>query len=159
MVFRIVIHTCCVLYKIFLAVIFLDSQVVSLSSLIVYNSVKCNATNSSNCNASSQLNQREDTSVSSMFLHIMLLHISCLCTVTPWSQHVNFCRFDLSLSSIHQPVLMELYIVESIKCHSFEMNRFDVHFMLSVEKSIVFMVVLSLFLAVYHGIVSVKLDI
>ena len=49
--------------------------------------------------------------------------------------------------------------MESIKCYSFEMNRFDVHFMLSVEKSIVFMVVLSLFLAVYHGIVLVKLDI
>ena len=49
--------------------------------------------------------------------------------------------------------------MESIKCHSFEMNRFDVHFILSVEKSIAFMVVFSLFLAVYHGIVSVKLDI
>ena len=55
-------------------------------------------------------------------------------------------------------VMSELYIVESIKCYSFEMNRFDVHFMLSVEKSIVFMVVLSLFLAISHGVVSVKLD-
>ena len=55
---------------------------------------------------------------------------------------------------------MELYIAESIKCHSFELNRFDVHFILSVEKNIFFlMVVLSLFLAVYHGVVSVKLDI
>ena len=56
-------------------------------------------------------------------------------------------------------VMSELYIVESIKCHSFELNRLDVHFVLSVEKNIVFMVVSSLFLAVYHGVVSVKLDV
>ena len=56
-------------------------------------------------------------------------------------------------------VMSELYIVESIKCHSFELNRLDVHFVLSVEKNIVFMVVLSLFLAISHGVVSVKLDI
>ena len=68
-----------------------------------------------------------------------------------------FCCFGLS--SIHQPVLMELYIVESIKCHTFELNQLAVHFMLSVEKNIVFTVVLSLFLAIYHGIVSMKLDI
>ena len=55
-------------------------------------------------------------------------------------------------------VMSELYIVESIKCHSFELNRLDVHFVLSVEKNIVFMVVLSLFLAISHGVVSVKLD-
>ena len=56
-------------------------------------------------------------------------------------------------------VMSELYIVESIKCHSFELNRLDVHFVLSVEKNIVFMVVLSLFLAISHGVVSVKLNI
>ena len=55
-------------------------------------------------------------------------------------------------------VMSELYIVESIKCHSFELNRLDVHFVLSVEKNIVFMVVLSLFLAISHGVVLVKLD-
>ena len=49
--------------------------------------------------------------------------------------------------------------MESIKCHSLEVNRFDDHFILSVEKNIVFMGVSSLFLAVYHGVVSVKLDI
>ena len=54
---------------------------------------------------------------------------------------------------------MELYIVESIKCRTFELNQLAVHFMLSVEKNIVFTVVLSLFLAIYHGIVSMKLDI
>jgi len=56
-------------------------------------------------------------------------------------------------------VMSELYIVESIKCHSFELNRLDVHFVLSVEKNIVFMVVLSLFLAISYGVVSVKLNI
>ena len=56
-------------------------------------------------------------------------------------------------------VMSELHIVESVKCHSFELNRLDVHFVLSVEKNIVFMVVLSLFLAISHGVVSVKLDI
>ena len=55
-------------------------------------------------------------------------------------------------------VMSELYIVESIKCHSFELNRLDVHFVLSVEKNMVFMVVLSLFLAISHGVVSVKVD-
>ena len=55
-------------------------------------------------------------------------------------------------------VMSELYIVESIKCHSFELNRLDVHFVLSVEKNIVFMVVLTLFLAISHGVVLVKLD-
>ena len=49
--------------------------------------------------------------------------------------------------------------MESIKCHTFELNRLGVHFILSVEKNIVFMVVLSLFLAVYPGVVSVKLYI
>ena len=49
--------------------------------------------------------------------------------------------------------------MESIKCHTFELIQLAVHFMLSVEKNVVFMVVLSLFLAIYHGIVSMKLDI
>ena len=49
--------------------------------------------------------------------------------------------------------------MESIKCPTFELNQLAVHFMLSVEKNTVFMVVLSLFLATYHGIVSMKLDI
>ena len=49
--------------------------------------------------------------------------------------------------------------MESIKCHTFELNQLAVPFMLSVEKNVVFMVVLSLFLAIYHGIVSMKLDI
>ena len=49
--------------------------------------------------------------------------------------------------------------MESIKCHSFELNRLDIHLILSVEKNIVFMIVSSLFLAVYHGVVSVKLNI
>ena len=35
--------------------------------------------------------------------------------------------------------------MESIKCHSFELNRLDVHFILSVEKNIFFVCVCGCF--------------
>ena len=49
--------------------------------------------------------------------------------------------------------------MESVKCHIIELNQLGVHLILSFEKNIVFVVVLSLFLTDYHALVSVKLDI